>query len=66
MKLEMKRRPVSPRSSQQDAVLDNALGLGNRPYALISIEQRQLIVETEYLRMRALVRSLMDEAVTPR
>ncbi len=66
MKLEMKRRPVSPRSSQRDAVLDNALGLGNRPYAMISIEQRQLIVETEYLRMRALVRSLMDEAVTPR
>ncbi len=65
MKLEMKRRPVR-RSSQRDAVLDNALGLGNRSYALISIEQRQLIVETEYLRMRALVRSLMDEAVTPK
>lgn len=63
MKVETEKGLLAPNFLQSDAVLDSSFKQDNHSYLVVSLEQRQLIVETEYLRVRALVRSLMGKSV---
>lgn len=58
MGAEARRPSVAASPPQENAGFEDNLGFSNRCYALTSEAQRQQIVEAEYLRVRALVRSL--------